>query len=149
MNEHVAYGQSTLPAGIRSRFIENVNDLTMHVLEAGHESGDRPLLILLHGFPELAYSWRKVMVPLADAGYHVVAPDQRIVLGDSAVVVEPDGGSVVVRQVLGRMSPGPAWIAICRDHVQQNKGCHGDKGQNILPFPKGFGKGHGTEFWSL
>jgi pimeloyl-ACP methyl ester carboxylesterase len=47
----------------------------MHVLEAGHESD--PCLLLLHGFPELAYSWRKVMVPLAAAGFHVVAPDQR------------------------------------------------------------------------
>ena len=34
-------------------------------------------LLLLHGFPELAYSWRKVMLPLAAAGYHVIAPDQR------------------------------------------------------------------------
>ena len=34
-------------------------------------------MLLLHGFPELAYSWRKVMLPLAAAGYHVVAPDQR------------------------------------------------------------------------
>jgi pimeloyl-ACP methyl ester carboxylesterase len=33
--------------------------------------------LLLHGFPELAYSWRKVMPSLAAAGYHVVAPDQR------------------------------------------------------------------------
>ena len=48
----------------------------MHVLEAGFEPAGRPLL-LLHGFPELAYSWRKVMLPLAAAGYHVVAPDQR------------------------------------------------------------------------
>jgi pimeloyl-ACP methyl ester carboxylesterase len=32
---------------------------------------------LLHGFPELAYSWRKLMLPLAAAGFHVVAPDQR------------------------------------------------------------------------
>jgi len=47
----------------------------MHVLEAGGEG--RPVLLLLHGFPELAYSWRKVMVPLADAGYRVIAPDQR------------------------------------------------------------------------
>jgi len=47
----------------------------MHVLEAG--DAGRPALLLLHGFPELAYSWRKVMVPLADAGYHVLAPDQR------------------------------------------------------------------------
>ena len=35
------------------------------------------LILLLHGFPELAYSWRKVMLPLAAAGYHVIAPDQR------------------------------------------------------------------------
>ena len=37
----------------------------------------RPCVLLLHGFPELAYSWRKVMLPLAAAGYHVIAPDQR------------------------------------------------------------------------
>jgi pimeloyl-ACP methyl ester carboxylesterase len=64
-----------LPAGIRSRLVENVNGLTMHVLEAG-EAG-RPAVLLLHGFPELAYSWRKIMLPLAQAGYHVIAPDQR------------------------------------------------------------------------
>ena len=34
-------------------------------------------MLLLHGFPELAYSWRKVMPALAAAGYHVLAPDQR------------------------------------------------------------------------
>ena len=66
-----------LPATIRSRFIPDVNGLTIHILEAGHETPGRPLLLLLHGFPELAYSWRKVMPALAAAGYHVVAPDQR------------------------------------------------------------------------
>jgi pimeloyl-ACP methyl ester carboxylesterase len=66
-----------LPPGIRSRFVPNINDLTMHLLEAGFESQDRPCVLLLHGFPELAYSWRKVMVPLAAAGFHVIAPDQR------------------------------------------------------------------------
>ena len=66
-----------LPAGIRSRTIPGINGLSMHVLEAGFETPGRPLLLLLHGFPELAYSWRKVMLPLAAAGYHVVAPDQR------------------------------------------------------------------------
>jgi pimeloyl-ACP methyl ester carboxylesterase len=49
----------------------------MHVLEAGHEVAGRPCILLLHGFPELAYSWRKVMLPLAAAGFHVIAPDQR------------------------------------------------------------------------
>ena len=49
----------------------------MHVLEAGFETKGRPCLLLLHGFPELAFSWRKVMPALAAAGYHVIAPDQR------------------------------------------------------------------------
>jgi pimeloyl-ACP methyl ester carboxylesterase len=66
-----------LPAGIRSRFVDDVNGLRMHVLEAGFEEEGRPCILLLHGFPELAYSWRKQMVPLAAAGFHVVAPDQR------------------------------------------------------------------------
>ena len=66
-----------LPGGIRSRFLDGINGLRMHILEAGYETNDRPLILLLHGFPELAYSWRKIMVPLAEAGYHVVAPDQR------------------------------------------------------------------------
>ena len=69
--------QNVLPPGIRSRFVDGINGLRMHILEAGHEAKDRPLVLLLHGFPELAYSWRKVMLPLAAAGYHVVAPDQR------------------------------------------------------------------------
>lgn len=76
-NREVAYGQTTLSPGIRSRFVETVTGLRMHVLEAGYEGTRRPALLLLHGFPELAYSWRKVMLPLAEAGYHVVAPDQR------------------------------------------------------------------------
>ena len=66
-----------LPRGIRSRFVESINGLTMHVLEAGYEVAGRPCILLLHGFPELAYSWRKVMLPLAAAGFHVIAPDQR------------------------------------------------------------------------
>lgn len=69
--------QDLLPASVRSRFVSDNNGLNMHVLEAGYEEPGRELLVLLHGFPELAYSWRKVMVPLAEAGYHVVAPDQR------------------------------------------------------------------------
>ncbi len=68
---------SLLPSGIRSRFVPGINGLTMHVLEAGFEIPNRPCVLLLHGFPELAYSWRKVMLPLAAAGYHVIAPDQR------------------------------------------------------------------------
>jgi len=71
------YGGSTIPRGVRSRRVANVNGLTVHMLEAGYETPGRPAVLLLHGFPELAYSWRKVMLPLAAAGYHVIAPDQR------------------------------------------------------------------------
>ena len=66
-----------LPAGIRARHSSGVNGLDMHFLEAGFAAGPRPVLLLLHGFPELAYSWRKVMPELAAAGYRVIAPDQR------------------------------------------------------------------------
>src|SRR5450631_342776 len=66
-----------LPPTIRSRFVENINGLRMHVLEAGFETKGRPCVLLLHGFPELAFSWRGVMPQLSAAGYHVIAPDQR------------------------------------------------------------------------
>jgi len=66
----------TLPAGVRSRFVAPVNGLRMHVLEAGSPSYRRRVL-LLHGFPELAFSWRHQMTALADDGYYVVAPDLR------------------------------------------------------------------------
>ncbi|SFI28696.1 alpha/beta fold hydrolase [Albimonas pacifica] len=66
-----------LPPSIRVRRVDGVNGLSMQILEAGHETPDRPLALLLHGFPELAYSWRRVMPALAEAGFHVVAPDQR------------------------------------------------------------------------
>ncbi len=71
------YGNGTLPAAIRSRAIGGINGLTIHVLESGFEVPGRPAVLLLHGFPELAYSWRKVMLPLAAAGFHVIAPDRR------------------------------------------------------------------------
>jgi len=76
-NSDVAYGASTIPAGIRSRLVNGVNGITMHALEAGFETANRPAVLLIHGFPELGYSWRHVMLPLAKAGYHVIAPDQR------------------------------------------------------------------------
>src|SRR5260370_14383135 len=68
---------SVLPAGVRSRTLRGINGLDIHLLEAGHETANRPAVLLLHGFPELAYSWRKVLPALAAAGYHAIAPDQR------------------------------------------------------------------------
>src|SRR5690348_17574182 len=77
MSELASLDESMIPSGVRSRFVSSINGLRMHVLEAGFEARGRPMVLLLHGFPELAYSWRKVMGPLAAAGFHVVAPDQR------------------------------------------------------------------------
>src|SRR3712207_5367259 len=76
MAELAPLDPAVLPPGVCSRFVDGVNGLRMHILGAGEGEG-RPLLLLLHGFPELAYSWRKVMPALAEAGFHVVAPDQR------------------------------------------------------------------------
>jgi pimeloyl-ACP methyl ester carboxylesterase len=73
----VPYSSAVLSPGIRSRFVSNINGLRMHLLEAGFEVKGRPCVLLLHGFPELAYSWRKVMLPIAAAGFHVIAPDRR------------------------------------------------------------------------
>ena len=71
------YGNGTLTNQIRSNVCKGVNGLDIHYLEAGFECKNKPLIILLHGFPELSYSWRKIILPLSESGYHVVAPDQR------------------------------------------------------------------------
>jgi epoxide hydrolase 4 len=53
----------------------DVGEVRLHVVEAGPDDG--PLVVLLHGFPELWYSWRHQLPALAAAGFRVVAPDQR------------------------------------------------------------------------
>jgi pimeloyl-ACP methyl ester carboxylesterase len=52
-----------------------VNGATLHVVEAGPASG--PPVMLSHGFPDIWYTWRYQIPELADAGYHVICPDQR------------------------------------------------------------------------
>ncbi len=58
------------------KYIE-LPDLTMAYWEAGTARPDRPSVILCHGFPEIAYSWRHILPAIAAAGFHVIAPDQR------------------------------------------------------------------------
>ena len=108
MTLKVPYDPAVLPAGVRSRFVDNSNGLEMHVLEAGFETVGRPAILLLHGFPELAFSWRKVMPILANSGYHVIAPDLRgygRTLGWGPVSYDDDLGSFrllnTVRDALG------------------------------------------------
>src|ERR1700752_2907840 len=134
------YVNATLAPGIRSRAIANVNGMTVHILEAGYEAPRRPAVLLLHGFPELAYSWRKVMLPLASAGYHVIAPDQRgygrTTGWDDSYDADPDPFRILnmVRDAIGLVyalgyrsvamvaghdagAPVAAWAALIRPHV--------------------------------
>jgi pimeloyl-ACP methyl ester carboxylesterase len=128
-----------LPRGIRTRTISNNNGLKVHVLEAGFESPGRPAVLLLHGFPELAYSWRKVIPRLADR-YYVLAPDMRgygrTTGWDSAYDADPDPFRILnmVRDAVGLVyalgyrsvaavvghdagAPVAAWSALIRPDV--------------------------------
>lgn len=53
-----------------------VNGIELEVFEAGRENAGNPI-VLCHGWPELAFSWRHQMTALADAGFHVIVPNQR------------------------------------------------------------------------
>jgi pimeloyl-ACP methyl ester carboxylesterase len=134
------YDASILPPDIRSRFVNNGNGLRMHVLEAGFGNGAGPAIVLLHGFPELAYSWRKVMPALASAGFHVIAPDLRGYgrTSGGGLMYEDDASDFLflnqVRDILGLVfavgyrsvaavighdwgSPIAAWCALVRPDV--------------------------------
>ena len=64
---------STIEAQLSHGEAEVGGGIHLHYVEAG----EGPLVVLLHGFPEFWYSWRHQIAPLAQAGYHVVAPDMR------------------------------------------------------------------------
>jgi pimeloyl-ACP methyl ester carboxylesterase len=70
-----AFNAMLAPHGLQSKRMQTKTGLNMHVLEAGSPSN--PCVLLLHGFPELAFSWRHQLTALANAGFHVIAPDQR------------------------------------------------------------------------
>jgi pimeloyl-ACP methyl ester carboxylesterase len=60
--------------GIRRQRL-STNGVELDVLEAGPHDG--PLVVLAHGFPECAWSWRHQLKALGEAGWHAIAPDQR------------------------------------------------------------------------
>lgn len=66
-----------LPDGITEHYLDCTPScaLNFHILTSGHPG--QPLLLFCHGYPELAYSWRKVLPPIASQGYYCVAMDQR------------------------------------------------------------------------
>jgi epoxide hydrolase 4 len=59
---------------MHSQYVK-INNIKLHVITDGPENG--PSVILLHGFPEFHYGWRKQIPALAEAGFHVIVPDQR------------------------------------------------------------------------
>jgi pimeloyl-ACP methyl ester carboxylesterase len=67
-------GLQRLPEGIATRKVD-LGTIRLHVAEAGPADG-RPV-ILLHGFPESIAGWRRQILPLAEAGFRVIVPDQR------------------------------------------------------------------------
>jgi pimeloyl-ACP methyl ester carboxylesterase len=158
------YGNGTLPPNIRSRMIAGVNGMTVHILEAGFETPGRPAVLLLHGFPELAYSWRKVMRPLAEAGYHVIAPDQRgygrTVGWDGSYDADPDPFRILnmvrdavalvlalgyreVAMVAGHDagSPVAAWSALIRPDVFRSVVLMSSPFDGVPPLPFGTANG--------
>jgi pimeloyl-ACP methyl ester carboxylesterase len=65
-------GAPDLPSDLREGYAE-IGDQRLHYVE----TGEGPLVVLLHGFPEFWYGWRRQIGPLAAAGFRVVAPDTR------------------------------------------------------------------------
>jgi len=98
--------------GVTHRFVD-VAGLRVHVAEAG--AG--PLVLLLHGFPEVWYSWRHQLTALAEAGYHVVAPDQRG-YGRTGGPSQPDQYTMLhlVGDVIGLMDALGADDAVVAGH---------------------------------
>ena len=62
--------------GVRTRLVEAPDGVRISVTEAGR-AGEQPTVVLLHGHPDLSYTWRHQIPALAAAGYHVLAPDGR------------------------------------------------------------------------
>lgn len=146
MRDHDGAPGGALPAGVRSRMVRTGTGLDMHVLEAGERGPRTETLLLLHGFPELAYSWRYVIPRLAAAGYRVIAPDQRgygrttgwtdgydvdlaefgmtQLVRDQLALLDALGVSKV-RAVIGHDfgSPVAAWCGLIRPDVFQSVVC--------------------------
>jgi pimeloyl-ACP methyl ester carboxylesterase len=97
--DEVAVAEARLGIPLDARHIDT-GDATLHVVFAGPENG--PPVVLLHGFPELWFSWHGVMGELARAGYRAIAPDLRgYNRSDKPPGVESYTGDAYAADVLG------------------------------------------------
>lgn len=93
--------------GVTHRFVELPSGLRMHVAEAGER--EAPAVVLLHGFPQNWWEWRKVIPQLAER-YRVIAPDLRGAGWTDAPAEGPEAGSALYRNLIlpemGRLVSG-------------------------------------------
>ncbi|WP_406711407.1 alpha/beta hydrolase [Trueperella pyogenes] len=80
----------TLPGPWRHEHIQ-ANGAQFHAAIAGSHTPDKPLVLLVHGFPQYWWAWRHQIEPLQKAGYHVVAVDQRGIGGSDKTPGAEDG----------------------------------------------------------
>lgn len=84
---------------MQSQYIET-NKIKLHVLTDGPENG--PSVVLLHGFPEFHYGWRKQVPALAQAGFRVIVPDQRgYNLSDKPKGVSAYDVNILAKDIIG------------------------------------------------
>jgi pimeloyl-ACP methyl ester carboxylesterase len=102
------------PGDLREGYAE-IGDQRLHYVEAG----TGPLVVLLHGFPEFWYGWRRQIAPLAAAGFRVVAPDTRgynlssrpqdVAAYDTGALADDIGGLIRERGAETAMLVGHDW----------------------------------------
>ena len=73
---------------------------TNEIRMAVYEAGDGPPIIFVHGFPELAFSWRHQLPAMAAAGYRAIAPDMR---GYGGTDKPPEVGDYTVQKLIGHI----------------------------------------------
>ncbi|XP_073106656.1 epoxide hydrolase 1 isoform X2 [Elaeis guineensis] len=95
-------------SGISHRTVE-VNGIRMHVAE----KGEGPPVLLLHGFPELWYTWRHQIAGLAARGYRAIAPDLR---GYGDTDAPPDVASYTVFHLVGDLVALLDTLALSQEH---------------------------------
>jgi epoxide hydrolase 4 len=80
----------------------STNGVNLHVVKAGSDDKNTPLVLMLHGFPEFWYAWHKQIQPLADAGFTVWAPDGRgYNLSDKPSRIADYDIDILARDVIG------------------------------------------------